>query len=136
MPTLIQTSTRIPAAGNMPKTIDEFIGRVNSHTQAVSIARMKSPQGWAEPGQKPDFDEFTLVLSGMLRVTSKLGPSTFRPVRRSSPIAANGSNTVRRSRRERSTSQSASPLLPSMRLIGMQLECADNPGERESAFSH
>jgi mannose-6-phosphate isomerase-like protein (cupin superfamily) len=73
MPTLIQTSTRIPAAGNMPKTIDEFIGRVNSHTQAVSIARMKSPQGWAEPGQKPDFDEFTLVLSGMLRVTSKTG---------------------------------------------------------------
>ena len=71
MPTLIQSSTRIPAAGNMPKTIDEFIGRVNSHTQAASIARMKSPQGWTEPGQKPDFDEYTLVLSGMLRVTSK-----------------------------------------------------------------
>jgi mannose-6-phosphate isomerase-like protein (cupin superfamily) len=63
----------IQAAGNKPKVIEEFIGRVNSGTAAVSIARMKSPSGWIEPGQTPDFDEYTVVLRGMLRVTTKSG---------------------------------------------------------------
>jgi mannose-6-phosphate isomerase-like protein (cupin superfamily) len=71
MPTLIHTPTRIQAAGTKPKIIEEFVGRVNSHTSAVSIARMKSPSGWLEPGQTPTFDEYTVVLHGMLRVTTK-----------------------------------------------------------------
>ena len=73
MPTLIPAPTRIEAAGNKPKIIEEFIGRVNSGTAAVSLARMKSPPGWREPAQTPLFDEYTLVLSGMLRVTHKSG---------------------------------------------------------------
>ena len=69
----IKTPTVIQAAGNKPKVIEEFIGRVNSGTDAVSIARMKSPAGWEEPGQKPQFDEYTVVLSGFLRVATKDG---------------------------------------------------------------
>ncbi len=73
MPTLIEQPTRIQAAGNRPKLIDEYIGRVNSKTSAASIAHMRSPQGWIEPGQTPEFDEFTVVLKGMLRVEHKCG---------------------------------------------------------------
>lgn len=68
MPQLIERPTRIEAAGNKPKLIDEYIGRVSSQTDAVSIAQMRSPSGWIEPGQRPDFDEFTVVLKGTLRV--------------------------------------------------------------------
>jgi mannose-6-phosphate isomerase-like protein (cupin superfamily) len=68
MPTLIPQPTRITAAGNKPKLIDEYIGRVNSNTAEASVAHMRSPAGWQEPGQKPDFDEFTVVLKGMIRV--------------------------------------------------------------------
>ena len=71
MPTLITKPTVVKAAGSQPKLIEEFIGRVNSGTDDVSIARMKSPDGWVEPGQKPDFDEYTLVLRGMLRVSTE-----------------------------------------------------------------
>ncbi len=73
MPARIVEPTRIVAAGNKPKQILEFIGRVNSGTEAVSIARMTSPFGWEEPGQRPDFDEYTLVLQGMLRVEQEAG---------------------------------------------------------------
>src|SRR5690348_18428733 len=73
VPTLIAAATRIEAAGNKPKIIQEYIGRVNSKTQALSIARMSSPAGWVEPGQTPEFDEYTLVLGGMLRVEHKGG---------------------------------------------------------------
>ena len=73
MPTLIAAPTVVQAAGNKPKRIEEFVGRVNSKTDALSVAKMKSPSGWVEPGQTPDFDEFTVVLGGMLRVTSKEG---------------------------------------------------------------
>ena len=69
MPTHISQPSRITAAGNKPKIIDEIIGRVNSKTDAISIAHMRSPSGWVEPGQTPDFDEYTYVLKGMLRVT-------------------------------------------------------------------
>ena len=68
MPTLIATPTRIEAAGNKPKVIEEYVGRVNSRHELVSIARMRSPGGWQEPGQTPDFEEFTVVLKGTLRV--------------------------------------------------------------------
>ncbi len=73
MPILIQSPTVIQAAGNKPKRIEEFIGRVNSHTEALSIARMTSPGGWVEPGQTPEFDEYTVVLRGTLRVESHEG---------------------------------------------------------------
>lgn len=73
MPTLIAQPTRIQAAGNKPKLNDEFIGRVNSKTEQTSIAHMRSPAGWLEPGQTPEFDEFTLVLRGMLRVEHRDG---------------------------------------------------------------
>ena len=73
MPTLIANPTRIAAAGNKPKLIEEFVGRVNSAEGRVSIAHMHSPSGWVEPGQTPEFDEFTLVLNGMLRLTHKSG---------------------------------------------------------------
>jgi mannose-6-phosphate isomerase-like protein (cupin superfamily) len=69
----IEKPTIIESAGNKPKIIEEFIGRVNSGTGDLSIARMKSPAGWIEPGQEPEFDEYTLVLKGMLRVTTKKG---------------------------------------------------------------
>ena len=67
----IDSPTIIEASGNKPKKIEEFIGRVNSGTETLSIARMKSPSGWVEPGQTPAFDEYTLVLKGMLRVETR-----------------------------------------------------------------
>ena len=73
MPTLIPGPSVIESAGNKPKKIEEFVGRVNSGTDAVSVARMKSPPGWVEPGQRPDFDEYTVVLEGMLRVEHASG---------------------------------------------------------------
>jgi mannose-6-phosphate isomerase-like protein (cupin superfamily) len=73
MPTLISQPTKIEAAGTKPKIIEEFIGRVNSNESRLSVAKMKSPGGWVEPGQTPQFDEFTVVLKGMLRVKHKGG---------------------------------------------------------------
>lgn len=73
MPTLIPQPTRIEAAGNLPKQIMEYVGRVNSNTEAASVARMISPGGWVEPGQRPEFDEFTLVLRGTLHVETESG---------------------------------------------------------------
>jgi ethanolamine utilization protein EutQ len=71
MPTLIPAPKQITAVGNKPKLIREYIGRVNSQTTATSIAHMVSPSGWVEPGQRPDFDEYTVVLKGALRVESE-----------------------------------------------------------------
>lgn len=73
MPRLIQTPTVVQAAGNKPKEIRELVGRVNSNTTDLSIAHMKSPSGWVEPGQRPEFDEYTVVLKGALRVESEDG---------------------------------------------------------------
>ncbi|MBL4889773.1 MAG: cupin [Candidatus Lindowbacteria bacterium] len=73
MPTLIESPTVIPAEGNKPKEIKEFIGGVNTGTSDISIAKMKSPSGWVEPGQTPEFDEYTVVLNGCLRVRTKDG---------------------------------------------------------------
>jgi len=73
MPSLIPSPTIVKAAGNKPKVIEEFIGRVNSGTRNLSIARMISPCGWIEPGQIPQFDEYTVVLHGLLRVTTITG---------------------------------------------------------------
>ena len=68
MPKLIAQPSRIQAAGTKVKIIDEYVGRVNSATKAASVAHMRSPEGWSEPGQKPEFAEYTVVLSGMIRV--------------------------------------------------------------------
>jgi mannose-6-phosphate isomerase-like protein (cupin superfamily) len=73
MPTLIGTPTRIEAAGNKPKLIDEYVGRVNARMEALSIAHMRSPSGWVEPGQTPEFEEYTIVLKGLLRVVYRGG---------------------------------------------------------------
>src|SRR5262249_60852689 len=73
MPTHIAGPTRVTAAGNKPKLIDEYVGRVNSGTSEVSVAPMRSPGGWVEPGQTPEFDEWTIVLRGRLRVTHRDG---------------------------------------------------------------
>ncbi len=77
MPKLIAAPTKIPVPGN--KLIEEYIGRVNSGDAALSVARMHSPPGWSEPGQTPDFDEFTLVLSGYMRVEHAAGTTEVRP---------------------------------------------------------
>ena len=73
MPTFIEKPSRITAAGTKPKLIDEVVGRVNTKTASVSIAHMRSPSGWVEPGQTPEFDEYTYVLKGGLRVKHKAG---------------------------------------------------------------
>jgi mannose-6-phosphate isomerase-like protein (cupin superfamily) len=73
MPTLISSPIRVEAAGNKPKLIDEYVGRVNSETDAASVAHMRSPGGWVEPGQTPRFDEFTVVVKGTLRVEHRDG---------------------------------------------------------------
>jgi len=79
MPTLIPKPSIITSAGNKTKRIEEYIGRVNSKNENVSLARMVSPGGWKEPRQKPEFDEYTLVLRGMLRVESKEGTIDVKP---------------------------------------------------------
>ena len=73
MPTLIQSPTRVQAAGNLPKIIDEYIGRLNSREVRISVAHMRSPAGWEEPGQTPEFEEYTIVLRGRLHVRHKGG---------------------------------------------------------------
>lgn len=92
MPTHIAGPTRIPAAGDPPKQIEEFIGRVNSHTDTVSIARMVSPPGWEEQAQTPAFDEFTVVLRGLLRVEHDGG---VLDVRAGEAIVTHGGERVR-----------------------------------------
>jgi mannose-6-phosphate isomerase-like protein (cupin superfamily) len=73
MPELIQSPSRVEAAGTKPKLIDEYVGRVNSGEERLSVAHMRSPEGWVEPGQRPEFDEYTVVLEGCLRVESEDG---------------------------------------------------------------
>lgn len=78
-PTHVQQATRIEAAGTPPKLIDEVVGRVNSGTEQVSVAHMRSPAGWSEPAQTPEFDEYTYVLAGSVRVRHRDGELDVRP---------------------------------------------------------
>ena len=78
MPILITSPAVIEAAGNKPKRIEEYAGRVNSGHGTVSVARMVSPEGWEEPGQRPDFEEITVVLRGLLRVEHEGGAMDVR----------------------------------------------------------
>jgi mannose-6-phosphate isomerase-like protein (cupin superfamily) len=73
VPELIGSPSRVEAAGTRPKLIDEYVGRVNTGEERVSVAHMRSPEGWVEPGQRPEFDEYTVVLDGCLRVESEGG---------------------------------------------------------------
>ena len=88
----IQSPSIVEAAGNKPKIIEEFIGRVNTETHGVSIARMQSPGGWLEPGQTPEFDEYTVVLKGVLKVETK--KETFE-VGAGEAVLVNGGEWVR-----------------------------------------
>jgi mannose-6-phosphate isomerase-like protein (cupin superfamily) len=92
MPTLIERPSIIQAAGTKPKRIEEYAGRVNSGHSTVSVARMVSPLGWQEPGQRPDFEEITVVLKGLLRVESKDG---FLDVRAGQAVVAHPGEWVR-----------------------------------------
>ena len=92
MPKLIEKPTVIQAAGNKPKRIEEFAGRVNSGHASVSIARMVSPEGWREPGQRPQFEEITLVLRGLVRVEHAAGTLD---VRAGQAVVANPGEWVR-----------------------------------------
>jgi ethanolamine utilization protein EutQ len=92
MPTLIEKPTEVAAAGTKPKLIEEFVGHVNSKTAGVSVARMRSPAGWSEPGQTPEFDEYSIVLSGTLRVAHKAGALD---VRAGQAVIAHGGEWVR-----------------------------------------
>jgi ethanolamine utilization protein EutQ (cupin superfamily) len=73
VPEIIESPSRVEAAGTKPKLIDEFVGRVNTGEDRLSVARMQSPEGWQEPGQRPDFDEYTVVLDGALHVEHEHG---------------------------------------------------------------
>jgi ethanolamine utilization protein EutQ len=109
MPTLIPQPTRIQAAGNKPKLIDEYIGRVNSKTSAASVAHMRSPGGWVEPGQTPEFDEFTIVLKGMLRVEHQDGALD---VRAGQAVIAHAGEWIRYSTPEESGAEYIAVCLP------------------------
>lgn len=73
MPELIEAPVQVAALGDPPKTIEEFVGRASDGEDALSVAQMKSPEGWAEPGQRPEFDEYTIVIRGMVRVEHRGG---------------------------------------------------------------
>jgi|SRR5689334_8883718 mannose-6-phosphate isomerase-like protein (cupin superfamily) len=109
MPTLVSNAKRIQAAGNKPKIIDEYIGRVNTSTAAVSVAHMRSPAGWQEPGQRPKFDEFTVVLRGMLRVEHESGELQ---VRAGQAVIAHAGEWVRYSTPEQDGAEYIAVCLP------------------------
>ena len=110
MATLIERPTIIQAVGNKPKIIQEFIGRVNSRTDALSVARMISPKGWVEPAQTPEFDEYTIVLRGTLRVESSTGPAI--DVRAGQAVIAHANQWVRYSTPEEGGAEYVAVCLP------------------------
>ena len=113
MPTLIAAPTRVEVAGNKPKLIDEYIGRVNSQTSAASVAHMRSPGGWQEPGQTPEFDEFTVVLHGTLRVEHQGGSID---VRAGQAVIAHRGEWVRYSTPDREGAEYIAVCLPAFAL--------------------
>ena len=109
MPTLIPSPAVVAAAGNKPKRIEEFAGRVNSGHASVSVARMTSPEGWREPGQRPAFEEITVVLSGLLRVEHEGGTID---VRAGQAVVAHPGEWVRYSTPEPGGAQYVAVCLP------------------------
>jgi mannose-6-phosphate isomerase-like protein (cupin superfamily) len=109
LPTPIAAPTRIQATGNKPKLIDEYIGRVNSGTENLSIAHMRSPAGWVEPGQTPRFEEYTLVLRGLLRVEHRDG---MLDVRAGQAVIAHAGEWIRYSTPEEGGAEYVAVCLP------------------------
>lgn len=109
MPRLIDSPTVVQAAGNKPKQIEEFVGRANSGHEDVSVARMVSPSGWVEPGQRPDFTEITIVLKGLLCVEFQSGRFD---VRAGQAVVAEPGEWVRYSTPEEDGSEYVSVCLP------------------------
>jgi mannose-6-phosphate isomerase-like protein (cupin superfamily) len=109
MARLIERPTQITAVGNKPKLIEEYVGRVNSDTAAVSIARMQSPAGWVEPGQTPEFDEYTVVLRGALHVETRTGTLE---VRAGQAVIISGGEWVRYSSPEEGGAEYVAVCLP------------------------
>ena len=109
MPRKIDAPTRIEAAGNKPKLIDEYVGRVNSGDGALSVAHMRSPGGWVEPGQRPEFDEYTIVLRGLLRVEHEGGALE---IRAGQAVVANAGEWVRYSTPEADGAEYVAVCLP------------------------
>ena len=137
MPQLIETPSRVEAAGTKPKLIDEYAGRVNTGDERVSVAHMRSPAGWVEPGQRPDFDEYTVVLAGTLHVEHEGGALD---VRAGQAILVRGGEWVRYStpdRRGPSTSRSACPRSRWTRSTATRTELASSapPRRRDGARS-
>lgn len=120
MPTLIAQPTIITAAGNKPKRIEEFFGRVNSKHDHISVARMVSPAGWQEPGQKPEFQEMTVVLQGLLRVEYEGGVLDVQAGQAIVTEPGNGFGIARRM--AQSILQSAYPPFHQRRFIGMLIK--------------
>jgi mannose-6-phosphate isomerase-like protein (cupin superfamily) len=108
-PTHVAAPTRIEAAGNVPKLIEEFVGRVNTGEERVSVARMSSPAGWLEPGQRPEFDEWTLVLDGCLHVEHEAGALD---VRAGQAVLVRGGEWVRYSSPEQGGAHYVAVCLP------------------------
>jgi mannose-6-phosphate isomerase-like protein (cupin superfamily) len=109
MPELIAEPTRIEAAGTKPKLIDEYVGRVNSGEGRLSVAHMRSPDGWVEPGQRPEFDEYTLVLRGALHVEHEAGALD---VRAGQAVLVRGGEWVRYSTPESGGAEYVAVCLP------------------------
>ena len=109
MPELIENPSRVEAAGTKPKLIDEFVGRVNTGEERLSVARMRSPEGWLEPGQRPEFDEWTLVLAGCLRVEHEGGELD---VRAGQAVLVHGGEWVRYSSPEPDGAEYVAVCLP------------------------
>lgn len=109
MPRLIESPSIIQAVGTKPKRIEEFAGRVNTGHSAVSVARMRSPQGWVEPGQRPEFEEITVVLRGMVRVEFKGGSLD---VREGQAVVASAGEWVRYSTPEAEGAEYIAVCLP------------------------
>jgi mannose-6-phosphate isomerase-like protein (cupin superfamily) len=109
MPELIDGPATIEAAGTKPKRIEEFVGRVNTGEERVSVARMRSPEGWLEPGQRPDFDEYTVVLAGCLRVEHEGGALD---VRAGQAVLVRGGEWVRYSTPEAGGAEYVAVCLP------------------------
>jgi mannose-6-phosphate isomerase-like protein (cupin superfamily) len=109
VPELIESPTRVEAAGTPPKVIEEFVGRVNLGEDRVSVARMRSPEGWSEPGQRPEFDEYTVVLDGCLHVEHEDGNLR---VRAGSGVLVRGGEWVRYSTPEPGGAEYVAVCLP------------------------
>ena len=122
MPQLIEAPTIVEAAGNKPKRIEEYAGRVNSGHENVSVARMRSPGGWREPGQRPEFEELTVVLSGMLRVEHEGGSLD---VRAGQAVIAKPGEWVRYSTPEADGAEYVAVCLPAFSLDSVHRDAED-----------